>query len=388
MFQNWSGRLWLAVIVLISTTACQPGGPRPQDGQRYFTWVDEQGRVRQSPIEEDPAEAQARIPIEQVVAEGETARVRKAEAQSTEQPVEQTADRPDEPPAKQPAIAEAAPESAQPAMLSPSATSASSGEDEYNLENYPDGNELAAAGFVRDGDPEPYFTWRDAEGRARVSYYRPDTRSAVEKGLVRQPLDLTPARVHLESDRAPELAQGQLPEAYEVLGIEPPTVSFFQDWRAFCCDSLALIQSEEWQLGREFSVTIGTDAPRHEFASGSSRYRLVMLPKDGLPDSFVLRLRSFDQNGLFVPSLAFLDESLAPVRIVTDLVADFTPESWYRHGYLQAVVPAFPARGERWLLIYSTAEEQQNQTVIETERGPKAIPHAETGYLSLESVTL
>lgn len=404
MNQHWSGRILCLALAVGSLSACQLGESRsqPQDGERYFTWVDEQGRVRQSPIQQDSARKEDPTSIEQVVSQVE---LEQQEASPDRLSIQQAAEPGPEPtevsgqpmpvdnaksetPVAQRPLP--APEQARqsPQEQSRAAAPLQPANDEYSLANYPDGNELAAAGFVRDGDPEPYFTWRDAEGRMRVSYYRPDTRSAMEKGLVKPPLELTPAKVYLKTDRAPVMVSDELPEAFAVLGIEPPRASYFQNWNRYCCESLALIETEEWQQGREFSILIAEDSPSHEFVSGGSHYRLVQLPTNEEAGNFVLRIRSFDRDGLFVPSLAFLDTSLAPVRVVTDLVADFTPETWHSHGYLQALVPAFPEKGERWLLIYSTEGDQQSQTVIESDRGVKAVPHAATGYISLQSVTL
>ena len=77
---------------------------------------------------------------------------------------------------------------------------------------------------------------------------------------------------------------------------------------------------------------------------------------------------------------------MTPVRLVTDLVMAFTPENWHRRGYLEAWVPAFPDRGERWLLIFTNAEDLAGQTVTETRHGPKALSHSTEGELGLELV--
>lgn len=329
------------VMLIVALAGCQAAGSRT-DGADYFTWVDEHGQVRQTKIHAEPAEPEDARPIEKVAAEAGV--------------------------------------SAKP--------STSDEDEEYNLENYPDGNELAAAGFVRDGDPQPYFTWRDAEGNTRVSYYRPDTRSLVEKGKLQPPLELTSANVYHATDRGPEVTDpNQLPEAFRVLGIDAPAQSYVQQWSRWCCEKLGLFQVQEWQSGREFSVTLNEQTPVHEFVSGASPYRLIHLPADRLPSSFVLQLRSFSQDGMFVPSLAFLDNSLAPVRIVTDLVATYTPESWHSHGYLQAYLPVFPSRGERWLLLYTRDSDVNGQTVVDEGRRPTVIPHRQAGLISLTATS-
>ncbi|MDI9245728.1 MalM family protein [Marinobacter sp. CHS3-4] len=342
----------LAVSLTALLSGCQLMNSEPsgaKDG--YFTWVDEQGQVRQTRIP-DTSE-----PIESVVAKGSEPR---ATGSDTSEPPH----------------------------------------EEYNLENYPDGNELAERGFLREGDPEPYFTWRDAQGNVRVSYYRPDTRTAVEKGEIEPPLQLTRASIY---EAGSESVDGDLPEgadplASAVLGLDGGVAPFFERWSRNCCESLNRSDYVQWDMGREFGVDVTEVSPRHEFLDGPSHYRLVSLPlsladqkeaeklERPVARDFILRLRSFDQKGLFVPSVAFLDRDFKPVRLVTDLAAEYVPESWARHGHLRSYIPVFPTRGERWMLIYTTGQDLAEQTVIETRFGPRAIQHQPTGQLGLMRV--
>ncbi|MDX1559223.1 MAG: hypothetical protein R3193_09970, partial [Marinobacter sp.] len=174
----------------------------------YFTWVDEQGRVRYSPIAGDGNKAPDDDAEQQRVPKG---------------PVE---------PAR-----------------SDNGASAESGqqeETEYTLENYPDAGELEKDGYVRPGERQPYFTWRDAEGNVRVSYYQPDTRSDAEKGLVEPPVQITEASVyHAGPDAADHKpVEGYDPDAFAILGIEASTDDFFTRFSATCCESLD-IQSRQ-----------------------------------------------------------------------------------------------------------------------------------------------
>lgn len=373
---------WLLLGALaVFATGCQfPGhSPAPSaDGQRYYTWVDEQGRVRQSPIQADTVPPEQALSIEEVVGDvqAEQAMVREApsaQAIASAQSVEQSTQSPEQ----------ASLDNERRRVSLPPQNPADA---EYNLSNYPDGNELAEAGFIREGERLPYFTWRDAEGNIRVSYFRPDSQAFSGDAGAVQALDLTPASVYLEADQPPSLpvtAEGDLPQAFAVLGIDAPQRSYFERWRESCCDALTLQQVEAWQLGREFRVLVEPSSPSWPFMEGVSHYRLIQLPRADELASFVLRLKSFNRDGLFVPSLAFLDNSLKPLRVVTDLVPEYHPETWHRLGFLDIRVPAVPQQGERWLMIYTRDSDLAGQTVIETERGPRAIPHIATGLLSL-----
>lgn len=337
----------IVVALAVVLVGCQVGGAPTSGREGYFTWVDEQGRVRYSPIPEQASagdkDSEAGAP--------ETGATSTASSEEQETP-----------PALQP-------------------------EEEYTLENYPDAEELARDGYVRPGEPRPYFTWRDAEGNIRVSYYTPDTRTDVQKGRVPAPVEITPASIHQAgAARAPEApVEGYDPEALAILGVDEQD-SFFSRFAESCCQNLSTGERHAWISGREFEVDIVDASTSHEFDTGTSRFALVSLPDPREYPDFVFRLRSFDHNGLFVPSLAFLDEELRPVRVVTDMAMGFEPESWHSRGYLQAWIPAFPARGERWLVIFTRAEDLGSQTVVETGQGPQSIPHAGTGELGLRLI--
>lgn len=316
----------------------------------YFTWVDEQGRVRYSPIAGAGNNGSDKYPQEQ-----------------------------------------ADPGAALEPTQSDNGASPESGlreETEYTLENYPDAGELEKDGYVRPGERQPYFTWRDAEGNVRVSYYRPDTRSDLEKGLVAPPVQITEASVyHGGPDGADQIpVDGYDPDAFAILGIESPADDFFTRFSATCCESMDVLSRQEWQSGREFGVTLSDGSVTHPFLTGTSPYQLIALPDADKHASLVIRLRSYAKHGVFVPSLVFLDEKMAPLRLVTDLVMDFTPENWHRRGYLEAWVPAFPHQGERWLVLFTRDQDLAGQTVIETRAGPQKIPHIRRGEIGLMQV--
>ncbi|NWN91503.1 hypothetical protein HLV39_08345 [Marinobacter adhaerens] len=314
----------LALGALLS--GCQIGGATVEEKEGYFSWVDEQGRVRYSPI-------------------------------------------------------------AKPATKSESATSAPS-DDELTSENYPDAEELRRKGYVRDGEGKPYFTWRDAEGRVRSTYYQPDTRTDEEKGRQTPPAEISQASVFRISD-APGTTKpvaGHDPNALAVLGVEDTDDDYLKRFSRSCCQSLETRHHARWQEGREFAVHLAGDSPEHRFLSGVSPYQLVALPQARSRNEGFYRLRSYAHNGVVVPSVAFLDGNLRPVRLVTDLVLDFEPENWHRRGYLEARIPVTGSAEERWMLLFTRAADLDNQTVVETRQGPRKIPHVRTGELGLTLV--
>lgn len=375
----------LCVLLPLILGGCQ-GGDRSllPDKQGYYTWVDANGQLHSTPIQRSEAKKPALRPKNNAGS---------SQSETVAPAATKTAS-PDSMPS-QSAVQATPTDHSSPAGADPDRTTGdrnqsarSDDETEYTLANYPDAETLEKSGYIRPGDPLPYFTWRDSDGRIRVSYYRPDTRSDVDKGLIRQPIELTDASVYTaasakSSVTPPPLANGQVPEAFRVLGIDPHGASPFQQWQARCCKDLNMGQVRDWSADREFQLDVDTSAPTHRFSTGVSRIRLVQLPTTSPPGGFVLRIRSFDDHGVFVPSLAFLNQALEPVRLVTDLVMPFQPETWHRQGYLEAFVPVFPGRDERWLLVFTRDEDLASQTVTETRHGPRRIAHEPTGTLSL-----
>lgn len=339
----------LAVCLLagLLLAGCQASGTAPGAGaeqrEGYFTWVDEQGRVRYSRIPEATSDSDDKQP------ETSTAKA-----------------------------------SVQPEANEPSKARKLEDAGDYTPENYPDGEALARDGFIRPGQRQPYFTWRDAEGNVRVSYYKPDFRSERERNPDQAPLNLTPASVYLpEAETAvAEPVEGHDPDAFAVLGIEASPENRLSEFASSCCEELANRDYQQWQEGREFGVRLTEDSGRYSFSSGESPFALIALPEQGLP-GFVMRLRSYEHGGVFVPSLAFLDKAFRPVRLVTDLVMDYHPETWRKRGYLEAWVPVLPGEGERWLLVYTRDEDLAAQTVHENGQGPRAIPHISHGELGV-----
>jgi hypothetical protein len=328
------------VVMAGLLAGCQVGGSTVTGREGYFSWVDEQGHVRYSPINEPDTvnKTQQEHSSSQRSAQGENA--------------------PDQ----------------------------ASAETEYTLENYPDADQLAKDGYVRPGERQPYFTWQDAQGNIRVSYYQPDTRTDMEKGYIKPPIQLTPASVYRPgADMAPVApVPGSDPDVFAVLGADSEPDSYLARFSELCCDELEQSDHQEWVNGREFGIDITRDSPVHHFLTGDSPFQLIALSSVINHPDFIMQLHSYAREGVLVPSLVFLDRDFVPVRLVTDLVGNYVPENWHRRGYLQAWVPVFPEQGERWLVIFTRPADLEGQEVIETEKGPKAIPHVATGEIGLK----
>jgi len=332
-------------------SGCQIGGSTVSEREGYFTWVDEQGRVRYTPIGEASPAA--------VPSTGQDA------------PVQDASDGPEALNGK-----------------SPDRSAEKSADEEFTPSNYPDAEELRSRGYQREADRPPYFTWRDADGNVRTTYYQPDTRTDEEKGFVAPPAGTTPASVYRTGDVAEpsEPVTGNDPDVFTILGIEGAGDNYLERFAETCCQALDSKNHERWQEGREFGIYLTEDSPVHRFLTGESPYQLVAFPDGDRPQGQLIRLRSFASKGVFVPSVVFLDNELNPVRLVTDLVSDFEPENWHRRGFLEARIPVPENTKERWMLLFTRDEDLEGQTVIETDRGPQKIPHVRIGEFGLTIV--
>ncbi|WP_239985685.1 MalM family protein [Marinobacter salexigens] len=323
-------KLLTVVACMVLGTAlsgCQIGGSTVSDKEGYFSWVDEQGRVRYSPIVEAPAQ---------------------------ESPV-----------------------------------SENTVEEEFTTANYPDAEELRRKGYVRDGDEQPYFTWRDADGTLRTTYYQPDTRTDEEKGATVPAVGATPATVYLAGAVLAESAPvpGHDPDAFAILGIKETGVDYLTRFSETCCNTLNTEAHERWQEGREFGVRLEESSPEHRFLTGVSPYQLIALPQTDRIGGEMYRVRSYANKGVVVLSVLFLDSELKPLRLVTDMVSDFEPENWHRRGYLETHIPVSNTRKkEHWMLLFTRDVDLQGQTVIETRHGLLRIPHVTSGEIGLTTV--
>ncbi|MGP4842677.1 MalM family protein [Marinobacter sp. 1Y8] len=424
-----NSRLTIGPVGLMMLIALMTGASPLQSADRYFTWVDENGRVQQSVIreEDNPVEKRAKaVREEQAATPAQDAGKVGASGGISEKAIPGSLEATESTPATQDApgvqkvpmkaergqsdavVSEPAPEAGKPAFPaqapskpqlapaaqeapanvvdSPAAATADTPADkqrptnpDYNLRNYPDGDELAKKGFLREGDPLPYYTWRDGQGNVRVDYYRPEPGFEKNKTNAAPP-ELSEAMV-LDGSRS-HADNKMSAEAVAVMELDQ-SGSLMDEWVALCCADLPVKDVAEWDDSREFQVDLDDMAPEYPFATGESAYRLMKLPKSSNASAFVVRVRSYVKSGVFVPTLVFLDKDMGTRRLVTEVAFDYEPESWHSHGYIEARVPVFPAEGDRWLLIISRGEDQRDQTVVETDKGPLVIPHKSTGLLGV-----
>jgi len=222
---------------------------------------------------------------------------------------------------------------------------------------------LEGRDFARDEQDGRYFTWVDEQGRMRNSKVPPKGAKAPTPTLHNVPL--TQGRevtFDAKSHTLPGL-DGQPTAAMQALlaGTEEKVEGRYQELVERCCG----------QLSEEDFTPISADEPRYEelnrfspsldFPMGKSYYAALKLPRSQY--DFGLRIRSFANKQVAYPSLLFLDQDKQPTRLVSDAVYQLHAETWYRYAFIEGTVPVRAAAGEYYVLLLTTDEDRSLQTL-------------------------
>ncbi|MFP5422741.1 MAG: MalM family protein [Gammaproteobacteria bacterium] len=257
---------------------------------------------------------------------------------------------------------------------------------------------LEGRDFARDEQDGRYFTWVDEQGRMRNSKVPPKGAKAPTPTLHNVPL--TQGRevtFDAKSHTLPGL-DGQPTAAMQALlaGTEEKVEGRYQELVERCCG----------QLSEEDFTPISADEPRYEelnrfspsldFPMGKSYYAALKLPRSQY--DFGLRIRSFANKQVAYPSLLFLDQAKQPTRLVSDAVYQLHAETWYRYAFIEGTVPVRAAAGEHYVLLLTTDEDRSLQTLDNKpfkrplqalavdEAGMQAHAHSDEGAFELAIV--
>ena len=222
---------------------------------------------------------------------------------------------------------------------------------------------LEGRDFARDEQDGRYFTWVDEQGRMRNSKVPPKGAKAPTPTLHNVPL--TQGR-EVTFDAKPQTLpglDGQPSAAMQALlaGTEEKVEGRYQELVERCCG----------QLSEEDFTPISADEPRYEelnrfspsldFPMGKSYYAALKLPRSQY--DFGLRIRSFANKQVAYPSLLFLNQAKQPTRLVSDAVYQLHAETWYRYAFIEGTVPVRAAAGEHYVLLLTTDEDRSLQTL-------------------------
>ncbi len=258
---------------------------------------------------------------------------------------------------------------------------------------------LEGHGYARAEQDGAYFTWVDEQGRMRNSQL-PPAHTGGEVSAAGQAVAYSEGReVEFRRKAAPLPGlDGQPSAAMRALlaGSGGAQQERYQALVERCCGQLAEDAFDELAADEPRYEELNRFSPRLEFPMGRSYYAALKLPRS--QRNYGLRVRSFANAQLVYPSLLFLDEAKRPTRLVSDAVYQLHGETWYRYAFIEGTVPVKAAAGERYLLVLTTDEDRSLRTLDNqpykrplqalslNEAGIQAHGHADVGSFELAIV--
>ncbi|GAA4651509.1 MalM family protein [Kistimonas scapharcae] len=272
--------------------------------------------------------------------------------------------------------------------------------------SYVDADALEGRGFVRSENGQPYYTWTDAEGRIQNTAITTEQRAQAFKrpklpGIGSRSHDFTdgnelllkelPAPVSKNIALSPELA-GIL-DADREQRRRPQRARDAELAKAFsdgCCIQMDVRNFEKLGVDQAKYDEFNRFTPLFDFPTGMSYYSGYVIPDD--KPSSAIRVRSFSNQDVMYPSLLFLDSARRPTRLVTDAIYRLNPETWHSYAYIEGIVAINPRLGERYVVVMTTEEALHQQTLdnkpfarpldmapVVAEEGMVIRQHASTG---------
>jgi maltose operon substrate-binding protein precursor MalM/uncharacterized protein DUF4124 len=355
--------------------------------EKYYTWVDEQGRVHHTviPEEKNPLIVdKEKVSAKKEVTRQESPQLEEVGSQSEDNfTTKETSSLPvnNEPP----------PSSFPNSEQVPVTRSV-----EINEDDYIDGDVLEQQGNIRDESDLPYYTWTDEQGVLRTTPYRPVSEkpnSSKQKKITkkkRTPVTYTVAEEYYRINESVSAEAGSKVDdfARKLFFQESDFISSFS---SKCCEELPKTNPYELDFKNSIYIEINKKTENHVFSGGKSPFLLIQLPHHH--SNYSLELKSFVKSNsragvksaVFYPQLTFLDEAFEVVRILRKPVLEFTPENWYKHGYLKGLFELDVSKGERFLMLSTTRDDLRSKNRIENDK-PIAIHHQKTGSFEIKAI--
>ncbi|MDP2745951.1 MalM family protein [Pseudomonas sp.] len=222
---------------------------------------------------------------------------------------------------------------------------------------------LEGRDFARDEQDGRYFTWVDEQGRMRNS--KVPAKGATPPTPTLHNVPLTQGR-EITFDAKPQALpglDGQPTAAMQALlaGTEAKSGGRYQELVERCCGQLAEGDFTPLSADEPRYEELNRFSPSLDFPMGKSYYAALKLPRSQY--DFGLRIRSFANKQVAYPSLLFLDQAKQPTRLVSDAVYRLHAETWYRYAFIEGTVPVRAAAGEHYVLLLTTDEDRSLQTL-------------------------
>ncbi len=357
--------------------------------EKYYTWVDEQGRIQHTII---PEEKNPLIADEKVLPTIEEKVVKQATPPSEDLITETKS--------------ESSSKEKKSLVTDDSKKTSSTLPDpeqvpitrsvEINEEDYIDGDVLEQQGNIRNEGDLPYYTWTDEQGVLRTSPYRPVSKIPQKSGTKKEETKKVEAIIYTVTDEYFRVKEPRNTSADNKVDDFAQNLFFKQSdfitsFSNKCCDDLPKLNPYELDFTNSTYIEITNKTDKYLFSEGKSPFLLIRLPHHR--SNYSIELKSFIKNNsrsgvnnaVFYPQLVFLDDKFEVVRILRNPVLEYTPENWYKHGYLKGLFELDVSRGERYLLLNTTRDDLRSKNRIDHDK-PLVINHQNTGSFELKAI--
>lgn len=266
-----------------------------------------------------------------------------------------------------------------------------------NEENFVDGDELLS-GNISQPSQQPYFITTDPDGYQSITFYSPELARQAEIDS-RVKLKYSPATIYKKS--TPTVLDPQvLPSAADPVAIsilsggKKITESYFESFSKRCCTELPTVGLTVIDFERPYHLSLERKDLAYRFYEGDSRYLIFKLPE--VEHNFAIQLRAYIRkykkeaiaHGVFFPQLVMLDKHKQPLRIVSEPVLSYQPETWSSYGYLEGVfeVEREHDAGEHFVLLNTTRQSLKTVSEVEAEHGMLQIEHMGIGEFGVKAL--
>lgn len=386
--------------------------------EKYFTWVDEMGRVNHTviPEEENPLiQPENNDDVPALIQNSEQGVSQPTQAESLPDDTTRIAEQPVSTGGVNEGRLEASEKDHLPNSTPDSAPAvvvdrfednqnytspmSSVPKVEINEDDYIDGDVLLQQGNIRDESDLPYYTWTDEQGIVRNTPYRPEssaTSKQAPKNAQRDKVEIV-YTVYDEYRRfdqpqgSQKIAPQKIDSFAQQLFFDGKEDSFINKFSTNCCQDLPKESPSALDFEDSVYVEVDKNAESYLFSEGKSPFKLIELPS--VQDTYSLKLKTFVKtsgktgvkNGVFFPQIVFLDDQYQVLRIIRNPVLEYVPENWRRHGYLKGLFEIDGRDNERYILINTTKENLKARNRIENKT-VVLLSNQKTGSFEIEAL--
>lgn len=261
-------------------------------------------------------------------------------------------------------------------------------------QEYIDGYDLLE-GRIQQPSRQPFFVTRDLDGNEQITFYSPTLAKEARDKAQTEP-QFSEATIY--SANSEKIIQARLPadadpQALAILmSASQSQDDYFTGFAKHCCEHLPKAGVKVLQFGRSEHLRLTEELLPYRFTEGDSRYLIFKLPTS--KEDYVLELRAFIRkykaegvsHGVFFPQLVTLSKSLKPLRIITNPVLSYSPETWSSYAYLQGVFEVDRTKGqeEEYMLVNTTREQLKLSSQYYVGEQLVAIEHMKYGSLGVK----